>query len=767
MEPTAPTNQRPTRLSGPQWLAGIGTFLLTTAAVTLVGARWDRFDPGERLTILLISSVVVYAFTHLLRRIAPFTSRSLDVLVAALIPVDVAAMAVVGGATWPVVLLTAGPAAILSSEILRRRDPMVFTEIGTVVGGVLTACGLAAQVTMPYFDLPLAPVVAAMGLAATAALPFGRTRLIGPAWAALAGFAPAIRLLESVSFTGQGTLSDIGLLHNANQAAPIFTLVAGAIAAVALGLAALRRSSALAGLSVIGVIATTGVDLWVRFDPPSSAVLIALAASLAMVELGLGFRGVSLRAEIRESIGNVVAATNGVLTLLAFSAGFGVYLPDGAPATGDWKYTAAICAVAWLLGDLRRGLTNGQSLVPMALVGGNWGPALPGFAAAVLASVQLAVGDPVLTGLVAIALAFVALNTLRPGRLLTSWGLAGVAPFLAFGEWQVAAPISVASVALMLLVGRYATGAGEKELGFQAGFLAVFPALAGAISIGVGNESVPLGAAFFIAVLWLTAWIVDHHQDVLGFTLRVLGAAAVGVLVGDLPNTENPALLAAGLTAGLSLVESIRLSDIRYRILAAALGLVVLSVALPLPDPGHPLVLGASLMVGLAGVGLLAQGRHGANNALTVLGVLITVVSWMLGLLSAGVVSPEPYVYPVLFFIAWLFHDAGDHPWMVVAPSLASATALGFWQRIETGNSGHLIVLGIVAIATALWGAANRQNAALSAGSALTVAVATYEGLDSTVGIESWGWLVIAGSAALTVAAILESDTTRTIGTSK
>ena len=139
----------------------------------------------------------------------------------------------------------------------------------------------------------------------------------------------------------------------------------------------------------------------------------------------------------------------------------------------------------------------------------------------------------------------------------------------------------------------------------------------------------------------------------------------------------------------------------------------------------------------------------------------------MLGLLSAGVVSPEPYVYPVLFFIAWLFHDAGDHPWMVVAPSLASATALGFWQRIETGNSGHLIVLGIVAIATALWGAANRQNAALSAGSALTVAVATYEGLDSTVGIESWGWLVIAGSAALTVAAILESDTTRTIGTSK
>ncbi len=751
-EPPEPKRPRTPKFSGSQVLAGIGTFLLTTAAITLVGARWDRFDPGERLTILLVSSVVAYGLTVFLRKIAPFTSRSLDVLVAALLPVDVAAMAVVGGASWPVVLLTAGPAAILSSEILRRRDPMIFTEVGTVVGGVLTACGLAAELTMPSFDVPLAPLVAILGLAATVASPFGRTRLVGPAWAALAGFAPAIRLLETVSFTGQGTLSDLGVLHNVTDAAPIYTVVAGVIATVALALAAVRRNSIPFGLAAFGVAATTGVDLWVRFDPPASATLIALAASLVAIELALSNRLALVRADIEDSIGNVVAAANGVLTLLAVSAAFGPYLPDGNAATADWKYTAAICGVAWLLGDLRRGFKNGQSAVPMALVGGSWAPALPGLAATIVASVQLTFGDPTLTGLVAIVMSLGAISTLRPGRLLTSWTLALIAPVLASGDWQVAAPIAVASAALMLLTGRYASSAGEHEVGFQASVLAFVPAVVGALIISDAN-SFTLGASFFAATLWVTAWIAHGRYDGLAFALRVLGTTAVGVMVADLADS---AALAAAVLAGASIVEAIRLADDRYRILAGAMGVLAIGLGLPF-DPTSAPVLGLALMTGLMGVGLVAHGRHRSNAALTTLGGVVTTLGWMFGLLSAGVASPEPYVYPILFFVSWLFHDTDESPWMVVGPSLAAATALGFWQRIETGDSGHLIVLGVLAIGSAVWGAMRRHPAALALGSAITVAVGAYEGLDSTVGIESWGWLVIAGSAALTVAAILES----------
>ncbi len=746
-------------IRGPQLLAGIGTFLLTTAAVTLVGARWDRFDPGERLTILLISSVVAYCLTLFLRKAAPFTSRSLDVLVAALIPVDVAAMAVVSGAAWPVVLLTAGPAAILSSEILRRRDPMVFTELGTIVGGVLTACGLAAELTMPAFDMPLAPLVAALGFAATVALPFGKTRLFGPAWAALAGFAPAIRLLESVSFIGQGTLSDMGVLHNATDAAPIYTVIAGALATAALGIAAFRRNSMLSGLAAVGVIAATSIDLWVRFDPPASATLIALAASMVAIELLSSHRAVELRADIADSIGNVVAVITGVLTLLSLSAAFGGYLPDGNAATGDWKYTAAICGVVWLIGDLRRGLANAQSPLPMMLVGGNWGPALPGFAAAVVASVQLTFGDPTLTGLVAITLSLASISTLRPGRLLTSWSLALAAPLLAFGDWKVAAPIAVASAGLMLLTGRYASGTNEQELGFQAGMLSFIPALVGAVSIGEANESLYLAGAFFMATLWTTAWIIQHHHDGLTFALRVVGAAALGFMVSE---ASSVVALTAFVVAGASAAESFRSSDGRYRILALTLGALAIGFALPIPEAQHLWLVGAALVVGLVGIGLGAQGRHISNPGLSVFGVLVTGFGWTLGLLAAGVASPEPYVYPILFFISWLFHDAKDHPWMVVGPTLSAATALGFWQRIEAGNSGHLIALGMVAIAAAVWGAVRRQPAALSYGAAVTVAVGAYEGLDSTVGIESWGWLVIAGSAALTIAAILESDHLKT-----
>lgn len=625
---------------------------------------------------------------------------------------------------------------------------MVFTELGTIVGGLLTMCGLAAAFALPDLGVPVAPLVAMLGLAATIAQPFGKTRLGGPAWAALAGFAPALRLAEDLAFTGQGTLRDIGLI---DQASATSTLVAGAISFTALGLAALRRDSLWAALAAVCVIATTGIELWARLDPPNSALLIGLAVCVVATELALSHRSLALPPTAADPIANLATVANAVLTLLAVSSAVSEHLPEAIAASSDWKYTAAICAVGWIVGDIRRAVQAKQSPLAMLLVGGNWGPALPGFVAAVVAAVQLTFKDPSLTAVVAIALAAAALCTLRPGRLSTGWTLAFVAPLLAVAEWQVAAPIAFASAAIMLLVAHFANTLGERELGLQAGFLSLVPALVAACVIG-DETRIVYGVVFFVSTIWLTSWIVDRPFATLGFFLRIVGTTALGVFAAANSAWLSPT---AALLAAVSAIEFVRLSDIRYRSLTAVLLLLAAGFTF---QPATSGVLGMAVGAGLIGTGLITHGHFSNRSDVTSFGVLLSSLAWMLGLLAADVQVPEPYVYPLLFGASWLLHKENAKPWLVVAPSLFLATALAFSQRISTGDSGHLTALGAIALALTIWGSVRRQPVAQSLGAAVTVAVGVYEGLDSTVGIESWGWLVIGGAAALTVAAVLEAS---------
>lgn len=137
MTPVMPTDAS---RQSTRWLAAIGVALLAVAAISLAAARWDRFGPGSRLTILVAASAVVFAITQALRQVAPDTTRALNVLVATLIPVDVATLVIVSGGTWRPALVAAGPAAVISSETLRRSDRSLVTELGTAAGGVVTMC---------------------------------------------------------------------------------------------------------------------------------------------------------------------------------------------------------------------------------------------------------------------------------------------------------------------------------------------------------------------------------------------------------------------------------------------------------------------------------------------------------------------------------------------------------------------------------------------------------------------------------------------------
>ena len=123
-----------TRPSGPHILAGVGVVLLLVAAISVVSDRWDLMGPGGRLAALLAASGVVIGVTVPLRRIAPTTAQALDVLTAALLAVDTAAVAIVAGGSWRTALVAAGPATRPAD--LRSPFPMnpIKTERATTQG---------------------------------------------------------------------------------------------------------------------------------------------------------------------------------------------------------------------------------------------------------------------------------------------------------------------------------------------------------------------------------------------------------------------------------------------------------------------------------------------------------------------------------------------------------------------------------------------------------------------------------------------------------
>ena len=79
---------------GARLLGGVGVALLLAAAISVVSARWEFFGPGARLGSLLMASGVLVVLTGQIRRLAPSTAQMLDVLVAAMVPIDTAAAAV-------------------------------------------------------------------------------------------------------------------------------------------------------------------------------------------------------------------------------------------------------------------------------------------------------------------------------------------------------------------------------------------------------------------------------------------------------------------------------------------------------------------------------------------------------------------------------------------------------------------------------------------------------------------------------------------------
>ena len=375
---------------GVRWLATIGVTLLGVAAVGLGSARWDQFGPGARLGLLLAASAVAFAATIGLRRLAPHTSRTLDVLVAILVPADAAALVIVGGATWRTAIVAGGLAAVASAETLRDRGRTIVADLGTATGGVLACAGSAAHLG---WSLPV--LLSLLGLTATVTIGSARRHWYATLWCTIAGLTPALRVLDDAVFTGMGTFRDLGLL----DAAELWeTATAGTVAAAALVLIGWSTRRPVAVLAAVASIGAAGIQIWAELDPPPGTALVAVAATLVLAELALATpvlrAGARLAVDAAEEALAVIAA-GFTLGLAAFAWA----LMAGEPVSaGEPGLAAAVMVFYWLVADLRRSLRAGVPAAGLLRGGSGWHYALPGVAASVASAVALRTDDPVALG---------------------------------------------------------------------------------------------------------------------------------------------------------------------------------------------------------------------------------------------------------------------------------------------------------------------------------------------------------------------------------
>ncbi len=150
------------------------------------------------------------------------------------------------------------------------------------------------------------------------------------------------------------------------------------------------------------------------------------------------------------------------------------------------------------------------------------------------------------------------------------------------------------------------------------------------------------------------------------------------------------------------------------------------------------------------------------NSRLHRIGTVVSLTTaWMLAADALDVSVAEVYLYPPLWLgaAALVASDAigDDPPWTILVPALVFSAGISVLGRVDDGRAVHLVLLGCVCLLVAGWGAARNDRVVLAVAGAGAVAVAVFEGLARSVGVETWGWLVIGGLAAVTAAGLLEA----------
>ena len=144
--------------TGTLWVGATGVSLLLAAAAVLTAVRWGDIGQTAKLGGFVAITLAMLFGGQRLQRTIPLTGRAIFHLGALLIPLDMAAVAVLAERTWQETLLLTSVTAVAAWYALLRVDPspvLAWAARGSVV---LAAAGLAAVTPI---SMPLALVGAA------------------------------------------------------------------------------------------------------------------------------------------------------------------------------------------------------------------------------------------------------------------------------------------------------------------------------------------------------------------------------------------------------------------------------------------------------------------------------------------------------------------------------------------------------------------------------------------------------------------------------
>ena len=626
--PPPPDRQAPPPASGRAsalWVTATGAVLLLAAAALFVAVRWDQIPDVAKLGVLAVVTAACLAVGRRTTSRLPVTGRVLHHLGAALVPLDVAAVAVHLAAgsdlspTWPAVGLVTGATAMAAWWALGRLESAPALVAGAVAAAVPTAVCLDATTGLP------AAVVLVAGASAASLLPANRART-GAAltWSLAAGFAPL--LLAVAEVLGLERLA-AGTRLALDQPLAV-TMAAGLGAAVVLVSLAkrLRRTElALAALGSAGLVA-----LEVRTDLTMHGGALD---AIGVTTLFLGAELVALRARGDElwarwtaalaGVAEVAAGTATALVALVLPISFSLSTDAGPvePLGDSWWLAGVLAASSWMVADRRR--QPDQPVRAWLRDGRALRPTLPMLASTAFVAPLAATAAPetMAVVLVATASAIAALTRSRPLRA-TSVSACALAGAALAGSSNIAATVGLGlvataaiGIALVTLV-RPRSGAEPSEAAWyeatvlSLALVVLTPGLLAAIRLADRLDTTVLVAGL-IAVWGGASFLADRHPlpgttrgaGVLG---RALGVGVVFLAVVAVAEATTPTSAASAAAVLLSA--------------SAASALVLALATVRRDDPIESTLLAVPVPGVLAGV-LLTAGSPASEVGMA-LGVL-------------------------------------------------------------------------------------------------------------------------------------------------
>ena len=781
------------------WLAIAGSSLLLIAAIVVVASQWHQIPQSIRFCGLLCAAVLIAALAEAIRTVAPTTA----VVIAHLVPAIAATVGIAAGATfhlhWPWCIAIGGVLAATVTEVQKRRWASPPMAIIAAFGLVLALSGASAIVHVP--------VTIAAGALACVLLAVRRE--LEAATIALAVATSPLLATMTTARVGDGTLLRLGAVGpQVGWSAPI----AGACAALTLGLVAHRRRSVTAaGAAAVALLGNLVAGLAVGVAAGSTWVSVGLAA-LIVVELVASLRSEGVWPTLARRVSNVVAPPAVISATVTLPVAF-VLVGHGS----GWALTWALAATTAAFIGVRR--ASSQPIIADIAFAN-----LVGFAGA--CGWALAANSLTVSCLMAASLVW-CLASSSCGRLMTA---------------SMAAAISAYALLVRTLDRDFSGVHGSLTVGVAVDTVLAFAVGFALVALIVRRPKAPTAAvvATMLATCLLTGLVSWRMSPTWAATLALSAVAVIGdfVMVHKQRMTDSVALViavvaatqldlrwhgvaAALISAGVTLLGS--RSSVRLRLLWSPQVVVAGLVALQTAGASANQLVGMLIVVGIALTGIafatprltpldsggvaavaigamvsqsvgvhpafvslvaISAGAQGVaygiakrRNELATLSALVAAIGvislwfssgvnasaliWFARYDFSGVDFIVLVVASVLLLIGgWLRRWQQVSSWLAYAPCLALASASMLIAQAQRGADWATIGglgLGVVAVALGGW---HRLAAPLVLGTASLAATIVIASGAQLASLPGWAWMVVGGSMLLTLAAVIERRTT-------